>query len=173
MIIRIKIAIASLSYEPATEREIYPGTMPMNKAAQSPVPSPPLPSAFLPSSRPSRYVALQGEALACAPSIAYPDALSCQTTESRREHDTDVSNVYRKIEIVQDIVNDSRGHHYAWKRREVRFIRLFCSARLTRIHCASNDTSERVPCCLVEPARAALARKRFAFNSPSHQFQNS
>ncbi len=30
------MAIASLSYEPATEREMYPGTMPMKAAARRP-----------------------------------------------------------------------------------------------------------------------------------------
>ena len=35
---RAKMAIPSLSYDPATEREIYPGTMAIKPAAKSPAP---------------------------------------------------------------------------------------------------------------------------------------
>ena len=33
-----KIAMPSLSYDPATDREMYPGTMAMNEAATNPAP---------------------------------------------------------------------------------------------------------------------------------------
>ena len=33
-----KIAMPSLSYDPATDREMYPGTMAINEAATNPAP---------------------------------------------------------------------------------------------------------------------------------------
>jgi hypothetical protein len=61
-----------------------------------------------------------------------------QTREPRRQHDTDISDVYWHVDPSKEVPDQTRGDHQ------------------TGIDGSSDRTSERVPCAGVEPVPELL-----------------
>lgn len=68
--------------------------------------------------------------------------IGSQGTEARGEHDTDVTDVDREMERVENVVDDTTRGHETW------------------IDSTTHDTSERVPCRRVEPVPEFLLEWR-------------
>ena len=88
------MAIASLSYDPATDREMYPGTIPMNAAAKSAADA----FAISPVNLPVSLFPLDQGTYS-----SHVGSPCCETCESRSEHDTDVPDVYWHIDPSEEI----------------------------------------------------------------------
>lgn len=116
--------MASLSYDPATEREMYPGTIPMNAAA----------------SRLADGDAISDVKLEMSPS--HRDRLRvdsqvgrdrCQSGKGGSEHYTDISNIHRHVDHSQEAPNETGCDHQ------------------TRVDGSSDRSTERIPCGRVKP----------------------
>lgn len=66
-------------------------------------------------------------------SVKVPRVLSLMLPEYWGKEDTDISNINRNIQTVQNVMYTSRCYHKA------------------RIHCSANNTSKRVPSTLIKP----------------------
>jgi hypothetical protein len=120
-----KIAIASLSYDPATDREMYPGTIPMNAAASSAAEGVAISSVNLIISLPPLVLYQASDSHVCRP--------CCQACKAGGQHDTDITDIDGHIDPAQEVPNQARSDHQSG------------------VDCTSDSTSERVPRGWVEP----------------------
>lgn len=115
-------------------RKCLPGTIPMNAAANNPVDS----SAISHVNLSSASAHLPPFVCSKHPQIRRDRG---KPRESRREHDTDIPDIHGEIQPVQDVVDDARGDHES--REDGR----------------ADGSTERVPCCRVEPVPEFLEER--------------
>ena len=109
---------------------MYPGAMPMNAAASKPALS-----SFISF---VNLVLMSAKAAWSERLHAHIGGPGSECTEARREEDTNVPDIDREVECMENVVDDAAGHHQA------------------RVDSASYNTTKRVPGGVVEPIPECL-----------------